>query len=301
MEDLGLISDIQRFSVHDGPGIRTTVFMKGCQLECWWCQNPECLNPYPELMTRDIKCMTCGNCANSCPVNAIAIDKDKGRIIDRGKCNRCFECVDICPTKALTKAGNYMTLEEVIKEIEKDEIFYSKSNGGVTVSGGEPLSQALFTHNMLEICKQRGFHTALDTSGYSPWPTFKRVLKHVDLVLYDLKHMDPKLHEKATGESNEFIISNLRKVSVSKETWLRIPLVPGYNDTKENPEKVGKLGREIGVARVSILPFHKLGEGKYKQIGKQHSLGETNIPSRDQLQEIQKFLEGFGLQATIGG
>jgi len=299
-QGMGLVFLIQRFSVQDGPGIRTTVFMKGCPLECWWCQNPESIDPFPELMVNDSKCQMCGNCADSCSVGAIHIDPEKGRKIDRAKCNRCFECVDVCPTGALKKAGEYMSVGEVMKEIEKDEIFYQKSNGGVTISGGEPLFQEAFVASLLKACKDLGLHTALDTSGYASWDTFEKALKHVDLVLYDIKHMDPKLHEEATGQNNELILSNLRKIPPDKRVWLRIPLVPGFNDTEDNLKKVGELGREIGVEKVSILPFHKLGEGKYKQLDREYPIGETETPIKEQVRQIQKFLEGFGLQVTIG-
>ena len=299
-QDMGLISLIQRFSIHDGPGIRTTVFLKGCPLSCWWCQNPESLNPYPELMARDSKCQMCGNCADSCPIGAITFDRKGGRKIDRAKCNRCFKCTAACPAGSLIKVGNYMTEEEVMAEVEKDEIFYHRSKGGVTISGGEPLFQAAFVTRLLRACKQRGFHTALDTSGYAPWASFEKVLKYVDLVLYDIKHMDSKLHKKMTGHSNELILGNIRKLPVDKRVWLRIPLVTGFNDTKENLEKVGELGKEIAVERVSLLPLHRLGEGKYNQLGRQSPLADVETPNQEQVQLAQRTLEGFGLRVTIG-
>lgn len=298
-QDKGSILLVQRFSVHDGPGIRTTVFMKGCPLRCWWCQNPDSLNPNPELMFRISRCQTCGKCADSCVVNAITFDGESINI-QRTKCNRCFECVLVCSTGALTKVGEYMSVEEVVMEIEKDEIFYRKSNGGVTVSGGEPLSQEVFVTSLLQVCKQKGYQTALDTSGYAPWPVFKKTLEYVDLVLYDIKHMNPKLHKEATGQSNELILNNIRKIPRDKRVWLRIPLVPGFNDTKENVEKVGELGKEIGVERVSILPFHKLGEGKYRQLDKQYYGWEVKAPDRVHVREVKKILKRFGLKVTIG-
>ena len=299
-EACGLVFLIQRFSVQDGPGLRTTVFMKGCPLRCQWCQNPESLKPSPELISRDTKCLLLGKCVAACPIGAITLDHQKHRNIDRARCNLCFQCVDACPTKALSKVGEYMTVAEVMSEIERDELFYQKSGGGVTISGGEPLLQWQFVYRLLEACKQRHLHTALDTCGYAPWPILKKVLEHVDLVLYDIKHMDPKLHKEATGKGNRLVLSNLRRIPRQKKVWLRIPLIPGFNDSEENLTRVSELGREIGVEKVSILPYHKLAEEKYKQLGKRYTMADIEPPSKERLQEIQKFIEGFGLQVTIG-
>jgi len=296
---MGLISLIQRFSVQDGPGMRTTVFMKGCSLSCWWCQNPESINPAPELMVNDSKCQMCGKCADSCSVDAIYIYPEEGRKIDRTKCNRCFECVDVCPTGALKKVGEYMSVAEVMKEIEKDEIFYQKSKGGITISGGEPLFQAAFVTSILSSCKQRGFHTALDTSGHGPWHALENLFKYVDLILYDIKHMDPILHEKATGQTNELILSNLRKIPPDKRIWLRIPIIPGFNDDKENINKIEEIAREVSVEKISILPFHKLAEGKYQQLGHKFPAADVHIPSTEQIQQIMAAVEGHGIKVSV--
>ncbi len=299
-EERGLVFLIQRYSVQDGPGLRTTVFMKGCPLKCQWCQNPESLRLYPELMSHDTKCILLGKCIEACPVGAITLDQQKRRKLNRFKCNLCFQCVDACPTKALSRVGEYMTVEEVVAEIERDELFYQKSGGGMTISGGEPLLQWQFVYRLLEACKQRYLHTALDTCGYAHWPTLKNVLEHVDLVLYDIKHMDPKLHKEATGKSNRLILNNLRMIPPQKKVWLRMPLIPGFNDSEENLTKLSRLGREIGAEKVSILPYHKLAEEKYKQLGKQYTMAHLEPPSKEYLQQIQKFIESFGLQVTIG-
>ncbi len=299
-EPLGLVFLIQRFSVQDGPGLRTTVFMKGCPLHCRWCQNPESLLSYPELLTRDTKCLSLGKCVAACPVGAITLDEEKHRRLDRDRCNLCFECVTACPTRSLIRVGEYMTVAQVMAEVERDDIFYFKSGGGVTVSGGEPLFQWQFVYNLLTACKQRHFHTALDTSGYAPWPVLEKVLEHVDLVLYDIKHMDPQRHKEATGKSNRLILSNLRKIPRQKKVWLRIPLIPGFNDSEDNLTRVGELGREIGVEKVSILPYHRLAEEKYHQLGRPYSIADLEPMEEKRLGEIQKFLSGFGLQVTIG-
>ena len=298
-EGHGLIFLIQRYSVQDGPGLRSTVFMKGCPLKCRWCQNPESLEPYPELMSRDTKCLMLGKCVEACPVGALAIEQNS-RKIDRTKCNLCFRCVDACPTKALRKVGQYMTVEEVMAEIERDELFYYKSGGGITISGGEPLLQWQFVLRLLKACKQRHLHTALETCGYARWPALEKVLEHVDLVLYDIKHMDPKLHREATGKSNRLILGNLRAMQNRAKVWLRIPVIPGYNDSEENLTEVSLLGREIKAEKVSLLPYHRLAEGKYGQLGKQYNMTHVEPPGKERLEEIQKFIESYGLTVTIG-
>ncbi|UCB42311.1 MAG: glycyl-radical enzyme activating protein [Dehalococcoidales bacterium] len=299
-EEHGLVFLIQRYSVQDGPGLRTTIFMKGCPLRCQWCQNPESLNPHPELMTHDTKCILLGKCVEVCPVRAITIDRRKSRKIDRAKCDLCFQCVNACPTKALSKVGEYMTVAEVMAEIERDELFYHRSGGGVTISGGEPLLQWQFVHRLLEACKQRHLHTALDTCGYAQLPVLKKVLENVDLVLYDIKHMAPELHKKVTGKSNRRILNNLRLIPPQKKVWLRLPLIPGFNDSRENITELSRLGQEIGVEKVSILPYHRLAEEKYRQLGMQRKMSRIKPPSKRQLQKIQALIESFGLQVTIG-
>ena len=299
-KERGLIFLIQGYSIQDGPGIRTTVFMKGCPLRCLWCQNPESWNAYSELMTHDAQCIGCGKCVEACSVEAVTLSREEGRKIDRDRCNLCFECVEACPANALTKVGEYMTVEQVMKEVEKDEIFYYRSGGGVTVSGGEPLLQGPFVKRMLKACKERGLHTALDTCGYSPWPLMEEVLEYVDLVLFDIKHMDPKAHEEATGVSNALPLENLYKIPNQKTVWLRIPLIPGYNDSEENLEKIGKLGREIGAERISILPFNKFGDGKYENLGRPIPVPHLKTPSSERLHEIQRGIESFGLNVTLG-
>ncbi|MBI2906836.1 MAG: glycyl-radical enzyme activating protein [Chloroflexi bacterium] len=296
----GLVFLVQRYSLQDGPGLRTTVFMKGCPLNCRWCQNPESVRTHPELMTRDSKCVRLGRCAAACPSGAIVFQDAEGMSINREKCNLCFDCIDACPAGALRKVGDYLTIDQVMAEIERDELFYLRSGGGITVSGGEPLLQWPFVGGLLRACKSRGWHTALDTCGFAPWRALEKVLEHVDLVLYDIKHMDPRRHKEATGRSNRLILENVRRVPRNIRVWLRLPLIPGYNDSETNLRLVAQLAHEIGAEKVSILPFNRLAEGKYEQLGRPYAMAQTAPPSDVQLRGIQSFIESFGLMATIG-
>lgn len=299
-DEVGLISHIQRYSVQDGPGIRTTVFLKGCPLECWWCQNPECIDHRPELIARDSKCILCGKCAEVCPMDAIVIDRAEIRTIDRALCNCCFECVAACPAGSLKRAGDTMTVQEVMSEIEKDEVFYHRSGGGVTLSGGEPISQVPFVASLLKACRDKGYHTALDTSGYGPEPIFESLMEYVDLVLFDIKHMDSESHHSGTGKGNELILSNLRKIAGKKRIWMRFPMVPGFNDTEKNLIRLGALGVETRVDKLSILPFHTLSEEKYQQLNRPNPFTDISLPETELVSEVKEFLETFGLNVSLG-
>jgi len=194
----GTVFDIQRYSIHDGPGIRTTVFVKGCPLRCKWCSNPESQNSYPEVLFSKAKCDGCGKCVEVCPLGAIILDGD-GIHIDRAKCDRCMKCLDVCYPHAIRCAGERKSVEEVIEEVSKDELFYRNSGGGVTISGGEPLFQPQFTLALLKECKERQLHTALDTCGFANWKEMEGILDYTDLVLFDIKHLDPEMHLMGTG------------------------------------------------------------------------------------------------------
>ena len=269
-----------------------------------WCQNPETWNPAPELMLRDAKCVLLGECALVCPTRAITFDQNNKRIIDRNKCDLCFKCVSACPSGAISIVGKQMTVDEVMSEIESDEPFLWRSGGGVTISGGEPLNQHIFTCNLLKACKDRALHTALDTSGYCDWSKLEKALNYTDLILYDIKHMDTKQHKQATGVGNTLILENLRKISRKipddKKIWLRIPLIPGYNDSKNNLEKTALLAKEIKAERISILPFHKLGEGKYKGLGREYPMSNIALHDKIRIDEIKSFMQSLGLEVHVG-
>ena len=296
--DTGIIFNIQRFSIHDGPGIRTTVFLKGCPLRCKWCSNPEGMSRTQEIFIHDEKCIQCGKCKEACPEDAI-ISLEGTKRIDFEKCTHCMECARACPTNTLESVGEYVSINEIVEEVKKDALFYDNSGGGVTLSGGEPLLQWNFTTGLLKSCKEQGLHTALDTTGFASWEIMREVLKHVDLVLYDVKHMDESLHIQGTGVSNKTILENLEKTASIKKTWLRFPIIPGFNDSHENVEKLAYLGAKLGVEKVSLLPYHEWGRHKYKWLGRDYPLLFHAMISDDELEKIKTVFEEKGLNVTL--
>jgi pyruvate formate lyase activating enzyme len=298
----GIVFDIKKFSIHDGPGIRTTVFFKGCPLHCWWCHNPEGLTPEPELMVRANRCIKCAACLDVCPHGAISWDGDEA-FTDTEKCIRCGACVATCYAEARQIVGQEMTVAQVMDEIERDVPFYDESGGGATFSGGEPLLQADFLRELLRTCKARGIHTVVDTCGFAPWEVLDGVRAHVDLFLYDLKLMDDTRHRKFTGVSNALILSNLLALSQrGHDIIIRLPLIPGVNDGEENLRKMGSFAAALPhLIRVDVLPYHGLADEKYGRLNKPYNLSETRPPAGDQVAKAVRLLEGFGLQVGVGG
>jgi len=260
----GIIFNIQRYSIHDGPGIRTTVFFKGCPLRCFWCQNPESQVLVPQTFFYRERCTRCGECVKVCPTGASHL-LDTSSEIDRDKCITCGKCAEVCPNEARKPVGTYMTVDEVIREVLKDARFYANSGGGVTLSGGEPLLQPEFASALLEKCKFHGLHTALETCGYAPWSAVEQVLRNIDFVLHDIKHVDEKKHITGTGVSNRLIIENARKIARLKPMRVRVPLIPGFNDSEQDILEIARFVRsELGAIPVDLLPYNKMGESKYK-------------------------------------
>jgi pyruvate formate lyase activating enzyme len=295
----GLVFNIQRFSIHDGPGIRTTVFMKGCPLSCLWCSNPESQAAYPEILTLDRKCIQCGKCIEACPRGAITLGDSKRRI-DRDRCDRCLICAEICSTGAIEIAGTWKDVNEVLTEIQKDEPFYRRSGGGVTLSGGEPLLQWKFVSELLKECKKKGFHTALDTSGCAPWDVIEKVLEYLDLVLYDIKLIDPAKHMAATGLTNEIILSNAAQIAGRKRTWLRYAVIPGYNDLESTAKEIAAFASRLPIEKVSLLPFHAFGAQKYERLARNYPLTSVSPPTDEHLQRLAAIFDSFGLDVTVG-
>ncbi|MDD5311614.1 MAG: glycyl-radical enzyme activating protein [Dehalococcoidia bacterium] len=291
----GLIFNIQKYAIHDGPGIRTSVFMKGCPLYCKWCSNPESQRAHPEIMTYDIRCISCHRCEEICPVNAISFN-EKRRQIDWEKCDNCFKCSGECPSKAIERIGNYLTVDEVLNEVLADEIFYRNSGGGMTVSGGEPLLQWEFVAELCRKAKEKGIHTVLDTCGFASWNVMEKVLKHVDLVLFDVKHMAATKHKEGTGVDNELIMSNAGKTAALVRTWFRVPLIPGFNDSPEDIRKIAEFARSLHIEKVSLLPYHELGSSKYAKIGKTYSMDGLIPTDEEKLKTATAIFESHGLK-----
>jgi pyruvate formate lyase activating enzyme len=293
----GLVFDIRRFSVHDGPGIRTTVFLKGCPLQCAWCHNPESQSPHAEVIMRPGRCLCCGACVEACPEDAIRLDAD-GPQTDLDRCEQCGLCTDACFSGARELAGRELSAAQVMEAIERDRPFYDESGGGVTFSGGEPLMQPEFLRELLSACRNAEIRTALDTCGYAPWAVLDRVRNYVDLFLYDVKILDDVRHRMLTGVSNQVILANLRALSEHGHAIiLRLPLVPGINDGADNIRKTGALAAGLPtLVQVELLPYHRIGVEKYDRLARPYPLPDTEPPTPQRVAEIVHILqEEFGL------
>ena len=297
----GLVSHIQRYSIQDGPGIRTTVFLKGCPLRCAWCHNPENRVPQPEVVAIEGRCIRCGECVPVCP--AEAADSAITPAGPRAACQRCGACVDACPAGARVLVGQAMSVPEVLTEICRDQVFYEDSGGGVTFSGGEPLAQPEFLSSALAACRRRGIHTAIDTCGYAPTSQFLAIAPLADLFLYDLKFMDDALHCKFTGVSNQAIIENLEHLArLGRAIWIRIPLIPGVNDHDFELDTMARFIAALpGVQQVNLLPYHMIGIHKFARIGQEYGLPGLTPPSAERMKDIVARFAAGGLKAKAGG
>jgi pyruvate formate lyase activating enzyme len=297
----GLVTNIQRYSTQDGPGIRTTVFFKGCPLDCWWCHNPEGRSSSPEVIVQEARCVRCGECVQVCPAGAQAAGSAP-REASR-ECTLCGACVDACPAGARQMAGARRSVDEVLVEVLKDSLFYDESGGGVTFSGGEPFMQPRFLKELLDACLAHGIHTAVDTCGYAPVEHFMAVAQMVDLFLYDLKSMDEAWHLEYTGVSNALILANLRQIGkVHRNIWLRVPIIPEVNDSDDQLDAVADFAASVpGVTQVNLLPYHRTGVQKFKRLGREYRLEHVRPPSPNRMESALARFRAFGLNAKSGG
>lgn len=294
----GLIFDIKRFAVHDGPGIRTTVFLKGCPLHCLWCHSPESQRPNPELMYFENLCLRCNECITACPTHAQTTHAPQKIVRDR--CILCGRCIATCLSGALKMVGRYFGVDEVLHELQKDARYYHQSQGGITLSGGEPTLQPQFTQALFKACKERNYHTALETCGYAAWSIFQNILSSVDLVFYDLKHVDRKKHIQFTGVPNDIILQNLRRLDRLDLSYIiRIPVIPTINDASTDIMAMATLCSSLNHLKyIELLPYHRLGASKYQHLARSYPLIDLQPPQDDMITRISEILRNQGLKVV---
>jgi len=295
----GTIFDIKRFSIHDGPGIRTTVFLKGCPLRCKWCHNPESQRREAQVMLRPSRCILCGACVEACPEEAVRWN-GTGILTDRQLCLACGNCMEACAGEARELIGRERTVSEVLAEIARDLPFFDESGGGVTFSGGEPLWQADFLRELLRGCKEMELHTAVDTSGAVSWAALDSVRPFVDLFLYDLKLFDSERHREATGSGNQVILDNLRRLSETGQTIeLRLAIIPGINDDESNLRKTAEFAASLpNLSGVTLLPFHNSAQEKYANLGLSYPMAGVRPPNEVRMAQIGDLLRACGLRVN---
>jgi pyruvate formate lyase activating enzyme len=303
----GLVADIDHFAVHDGPGIRTAVYLKGCPLHCIWCHSPETQSFSPELVYLAQKCTACGLCLSVCEQAALAPApageaQDCRIAVDWERCTHCAACTAVCYPGALKMTGTWLTAAEVVAQVEKDRPFFAASGGGVTLTGGEATAQPAFTRQFLAGCRALGIHTALETNGCAPWQVYQDLAPLVDLFLYDLKHMDEASHRRLTGASNHLALDNLRRLAdLRAEVIVRVPCIPGYNDDPENIAATAAAMRQIGLETIHLLPYNTSAGAKYQWLGREYSLEAQSAQSSQHMDDLAAICRSYGLTAQVEG
>ncbi len=297
----GTIFNIQRYSIQDGPGMRTTVFVKGCPLKCLWCSNPESQDPEPVISNRYTACKKCGKCVQVCPRSAVDLTEE-GVSIDRSKCDGCGNCIDACFSDAMHWTGEVVTVDKVMKTVLRDKMYYETSGGGVTCSGGEILSQPDFVAEIFRRCREEGIHTNADTCGWGTEEAVRKVMSEADLCYYDLKHLDPEKHREYTGVDNARILRNLElTLSLGVKTVIRVPLIPEHNADEEHLRALAAYVKSLGegVDSVCFLPYHSYGENKYRMIGRTYPLEGLRKLTEEEVRRAVEIVESFGLRAAV--
>ncbi len=308
----GLVGDIDHFAVHDGPGIRTAVYLKGCPLHCIWCHSPETQSFSPELLYLPQKCSACGLCLSACAQDALsavevrstnAEEADICRVaVDWERCTHCAACTAVCYTGALKMAGTWMSAAELAAQVEKDQPFFTASGGGVTLTGGEATAQPDFSRQFLAGCRAFGIHTALETNGCAPWQVYQELLEVVDLFLYDIKQMDESSHRQLTGASNHLALSNLRRLAEQgAQVIVSVPCIPGLNDDPANIEATAAFVRQMGLQTIHLLPYNTSAGAKYHWLGREYSLQERPTQSSEKMDELAAICRSYGLIAQVEG
>lgn len=296
----GLVFDVMRFSLHDGPGIRTAVFLKGCPLRCWWCHNPEGLSPEPEVIYLPDRCVLCGDCVAACPNHAIAWRSRPVR--DLQVCRKCGNCASGCPAEATQLIGRWLSVDELIEQVSKDQVFFDESGGGVTFSGGEPFLQAAFLEAALDACRERGIHTAVETCGIVKRDVLLRLAPKIDLFLFDIKVMDRTKHIKFTGAPNDSILTNLAALAQQHSNIIvRFPIIGGVNDDDSNVEELAHFLKSAGASRLDLLPYHDFAGDKYRRLSRPYLADGLKVPLPDQIQAVAQRFKRDGFAVRVGG
>lgn len=296
----GIVFNIQKLSIHDGPGIRTLVFLKGCPLRCLWCSNPESQKPNPQIASFYKRCIGCGICEVVCPQKAIK-EVDGAYIINKELCDNCGICAKECYANSKQIIGKEMSVKEVVEEVMKDNMFYKRSKGGVTFSGGEPLMQPAFLLALLKELKKQKVNTAIETSGYCDTETLKEIADYLDIIFYDIKHMDTDTHKKLTGVPNKLILENLKALdSKRKKITVRVPIITTYNDSQEHIKSIVEFCLELkSVEKIELLPYHNLGKYKYKSINREYKLSQLKTPDKEHIEKLLSIVEDAGIPCEI--